>query len=169
MLINRTSTRKQNRKRRDFFCFVKFLKKKMDSKFNIPTILIISTMLSLMILNCVLCVPPEQPIAGGISKANPADFNLIVPSLTALEREMDGKMDSPYVHRVGEITEGSIQVVAGLRFYVTFNFGQTSCLKNATGLVVEQCNEILNNRQCYADIWSQSWTNTNQLLEFRCN
>ena len=110
------------------------------------------------------------PIAGGISATSPDRFHIVVPTLIALEREMDGKMDSPYIHRVNKIKDLKTQVVAGIRYYVKFDFGQTSCLKNATTVDgIGQCNDVTKTHKCEADIWEQAWLDKRDLLNIKCN
>ncbi|OTF81636.1 cystatin-C-like protein [Euroglyphus maynei] len=115
-------------------------------------------------------VDGNGPIVGGISNAPPDNYHIVVPTMLALEREMDGKMNSPFVHRVNKIKDLKTQVVAGIRYYVKFDFGQTSCLKNATNAVgIAQCNDVTKIHKCEADIWEQAWIDKRDLLNFKCN
>nr|XP_027199213.1 cystatin-1-like [Dermatophagoides pteronyssinus] len=112
----------------------------------------------------------DGPIAGGISKTSPDNFHLVIPTMIALEREMDEKMNSPFIHRVNKIKDLKTQVVAGIRYYVKFDFGRTSCLKNATTADgISQCNDVTKIRKCEADIWEQAWLDKRDLLNFKCN
>lgn len=113
----------------------------------------------------------DEPIAGGIEETSENQWKYLKPTLETVEREMDSQLDSPFVHRVGEVIKSKSQIVAGIRFYIDFNFHQTNCLKTETekikNLLVE-CNELGDAKKCYADIWSQPWLERNELLNFTC-
>lgn len=132
-------------------------------------------------------LPP--PLTGGL-KAIATNNSILLEAITAVQPAMHAHLStiSPYAHRLGQITEAYSQVVAGLKFYISLQMTQTDCLRSnvtdsppVTSTAAEVAPTAINgninqpnnctatmNRTCQAEIWVQSWLNSNELLAFNC-
>jgi hypothetical protein len=71
----------------------------------------------------------EANTAGGIVDADPNDPQL-KNVLQFCETMLDRAVNSPFSHKVGKIIKAQTQVVSGLKYYLTFEFSETNCMKN---------------------------------------
>ncbi|XP_028676307.1 cystatin-like [Erpetoichthys calabaricus] len=76
-----------------------------------------------------------------------------------------------YFHRMSKVISAQLQVVSGLKYFVTAEMSQTSCKKGETeGL--ENCafyqNPKAKTYTCTFEIWSRPWIKDTQLLKNEC-
>ncbi len=139
----------------------------------------------------------SAPLIGGL-KAIAVNNSLLLEAITAVRPQMAVHLSalSPYAHRLGPVTEAYSQVVAGLKFYAGLQLAQTDCLRanvsstgstTPTGALLEETSLVMvgdqpnnsnnsssnctttHSRTCQAEIWVQSWLNSNELLAFTCS
>jgi hypothetical protein len=86
----------------------------------------------------------EAQLAGGIVDADPNDpqFKNV---LEFCEKMLDNAVNSVFSHKVGKVIKAQTQVVSGLKYYLTFEFSETSCLKNRSPNEVVQCDITVSN------------------------
>lgn len=122
----------------------------------------------LVVFLFVAVVYGQEPthLPGGRVPVEPNN-EILVSTLSAVERKLDESINSPFVHRIGKVVEASSQVVAGIKFYVTFELNETTCKKSVT-TDVSSCNTYSKTEKCYAEIWTQPWAKHTELVTLRC-
>ncbi len=86
----------------------------------------------------------EANEAGGITDADPNDPQ-VKNVLEFCETMLDKAVNSPYSHKAGKIIKAQTQVVSGLKYYLTFEFSETNCLKNQSPNEVSSCDITVSN------------------------
>ncbi|OTF72736.1 cystatin-like protein [Euroglyphus maynei] len=89
-------------------------------------------------------------------------------SLSHLERQMDNQINSNTIHRIAKILKAEYQVVSGIQYRATFEFGETDCLKS-DHRDVESCKFTGYNMICHATTLEQSWLKRSELIKFVCD
>src|SRR5699024_5912718 len=124
-------------------------------------------------LTSVLCraktstAKPDE-IVGGLHKIDVHDAELL-RTLFDVQPQINDKLNSPYYHRIGKVIEAEAQTVAGVKFHVTFELGQTQCLKEkVTKENLATCDAFTHIQVCKAEIWSQPWLQHTEITDIKC-
>ena len=126
----------------------------------------------LVVIALSLCaafvVANDTPTVGGLQRID-INNSILLDALAAVQPQMQDhidKINSLYAHRL-KVTDAFSQVVAGLKFHVTLQLTETSCLKSNTTTNLESCSAT-KTKTCKAEIWVQTWLNHNELQKFEC-
>ncbi|CAG2114804.1 unnamed protein product [Medioppia subpectinata] len=105
-------------------------------------------------------------ILGGkqVVRSNDPDLQ---PIIDFTESMLNNGVNSIYTHKIANILKAERQVVSGDKYYLTFEFKRTNCLKGQP--IPENC-VFTKTEICSAEVWSQPWLSDGklQLISFHC-
>lgn len=87
--------------------------------------------MKLSVVSClllVLCLTRTQAV-GNLEDMDPNSEEL-KPVVQFAEQMLDKAVNSLYVHRIGTVLKAQKQIVSGIKYYIEFEFKETTCLKN---------------------------------------
>ena len=120
-----------------------------------------------LLLLIVASMAIAASIVGDFRKMDVYDEHLR-QSLSHLERQMDNRLNMNTIHRIAKIRQAEYQIVSGIKYRATFEFGETDCLKS-DHRDIESCQFTGYNMICHAITLEKSWLKQSSLVEFVCD
>ena len=77
----------------------------------------------------LMALTTESFIVGGIQgmDSNAAELK---PILEFAESMLDRAVNSLFIHKMGNVLKAQKQIVSGVKYYISFEFQETTCLRN---------------------------------------
>lgn len=114
-----------------------------------------------------VAVTAAPHLDGGLFPVDTEDEHMKAALLSA-ETVMSDRYDSPYISQVGKVLEAKAQVVAGLKYLITFKFGQTYRLKGQPHQ--DGRSEVVRHLvTCHVTLWMKPAAQVADVLDFTCD
>ncbi|XP_039214408.1 cystatin-1-like [Crotalus tigris] len=124
---------------------------------------------SLLMLPTVLL---QVGVPGGLSPASVTDEGVQNAAAFAVE-QYNERSDNTNYFKVLRIVKAETQVVAGAKYYLTVEIGETVCEKSngpMTYSEIQNCELLPQGKKltCNFEVWSRPWLNENQVTSMSC-
>lgn len=134
--------------------------------------LVVEMLLSLLIYS--LMFMEVEPIPGGWTQQNVTNNRAVENAAQYAVNMYNHGSNSIYFKKLVTIKSARTQVVAGIKYVITFDIGETECKKNANELTEnngKECQlvESIRLETCTATIWQKPWLNETSLLDLKCS
>lgn len=119
--------------------------------------------------HCDAAHAANQKFVGGIFPVDNEDEHL-KKALFSVEHTLSDRFNSPYVSQVVKVLEAKAQVVAGLKYFITFKLGQTYRLKDKKYEEPNRRSEVVRNLvTCHVTLWMKPAVEVADVLDFKCD
>lgn len=120
-----------------------------------------------MFLSALLAASWSMTMPGGWTEQDADDTHVQELAQTALAK-MEMKSNSLFASKLVEVTKARSQVVAGIRFDITFTIGMTNCRKGPNNQELDAC-DVYQTQECRVFVYERPWEKFIDITEPKCS